>query len=298
MLVLSPHYRPFIRAAGLGQRRREPYTNLIPPHLTYLVNEVHVGWMHLVIDGDTVELGEGDLWLVTPDRPQAVAGADPELNLLYAHFTVDQNPGWADAGAIAFNNADTNRHLLQPQPEAVWGCKLPTVLPHTKSRATQLGRIVPLWRRGNPNDTAMANALLDELLAIWWTEARPAPTPEQDSHATEERLLRAEIVASQHVGIDFGVDDMAAVAGLSRSHFTVVYRRSRGRTPRQFINALRIEEAKRLLTTTEATVGEISETLAYSNHTAFVRMFTQAVGTPPGTWRESRRLGLTPDRAE
>jgi AraC-like DNA-binding protein len=75
------------------------------------------------------------------------------------------------------------------------------------------------------------------------------------------------------------------VAGLSRFHFIKAFRKAMGQSPYQFLLRLRLEEAKRLLTTTRLSVEEIALTVGFSSSAQFVRMFKAVVGTTPGAYR-------------
>jgi AraC-like DNA-binding protein len=84
------------------------------------------------------------------------------------------------------------------------------------------------------------------------------------------------------------IDDMARFAMYSKFHFSREFQRITGISPRRFLSALRIQEAKRLLLTTSMTVTEISSTVGYSSVGTFSSRFASSVGLPPSAYR---RLG-------
>ncbi len=84
---------------------------------------------------------------------------------------------------------------------------------------------------------------------------------------------------------ELSLPDMADIACLSPFHFLRVFRRVTGLTPREFLAALRIEQAKRLLVTTRLSVTEICFEVGYTSVGTFTARFSRMVGVPPGTFR-------------
>ncbi len=68
------------------------------------------------------------------------------------------------------------------------------------------------------------------------------------------------------------------------------FRASVGRTPVQYLQAVRIERAKRLLETGGESAGEIAAMVGYADATAFFKAFRELTGLTPGEYR--RRFGI------
>lgn len=101
----------------------------------------------------------------------------------------------------------------------------------------------------------------------------------------ESRFAEAVAFLRANLGRKISIDDVAIVAGLSRFHFIKAFRKAMGQSPYQFLLRLRLEEAKRLLTTTRLSVEEIALMVGFSSSAQFVRMFKAVVGTTPGAYR-------------
>lgn len=80
--------------------------------------------------------------------------------------------------------------------------------------------------------------------------------------------------------------EMADVAHLSLYHFSRTFRRVTGIPPGEFMAALRLERAKRLLLTTDLGVGEVCFEVGYNSPGTFTTRFTQLVGLTPGKLRQ------------
>src|SRR6185312_11577809 len=94
-------------------------------------------------------------------------------------------------------------------------------------------------------------------------------------------LLKAKDLADARYAEPLGVDDMAAVAGLSRAHFSREFRRAFGVSPHAYLLTRRLERAAALLRTTDNSVAEICLAVGLTSVGSFTTSFTRAFGTPP-----------------
>jgi len=81
------------------------------------------------------------------------------------------------------------------------------------------------------------------------------------------------------------LQEMADIAVSSPYHFNRVFRHITGIPPCQFLSALRMEAAKRLLLTTDLNVIDICFEVGYDSLGTFTTRFTQLVGLPPTSFR-------------
>ncbi len=109
------------------------------------------------------------------------------------------------------------------------------------------------------------------------------PSSTQISHrAAVERVIRT---MRDRLDEELSLDEMAEIACMSPYHFNRTFRRLTGIPPSQFLSALRLEAAKRLLLTTERSVTDICFEVGYNSLGTFTTRFTQLVGLPPGQLR-------------
>lgn len=95
------------------------------------------------------------------------------------------------------------------------------------------------------------------------------------------------VVATMRESTDnpLSLRDMADVAYLSPYHFARVFKGVTGVPPGEFLGALRLERAKRLLLTTGLSVSEVCFEVGYESLGTFTTRFTRLVGVPPGRMR-------------
>ncbi len=75
------------------------------------------------------------------------------------------------------------------------------------------------------------------------------------------------------------IDDLAAVAGISKSYFVGRYRELTGRTPMEDVRIMRIEEARRLIFTTKLPLHEIASRVGIANEYHLSRLLKEYLGT-------------------
>ncbi len=121
-----------------------------------------------------------------------------------------------------------------------------------------------------------------------------APSGTTDLH----RVAAARVVQAmrERLSEQLSLDEMAEIALMSPYHFNRVFRRTTGIPPSQFLSALRLEAAKRLLLTTERSVTDICFEVGYNSLGTFTTRFTQLVGLSPSQLRILSRV-FTPASA-
>ncbi|MDF2959505.1 MAG: hypothetical protein K0S39_1240 [Paenibacillus sp.] len=85
---------------------------------------------------------------------------------------------------------------------------------------------------------------------------------------------------------DIGLDDAAAIAGISKYHLCKIFQASLGVTPMSYVRHLRLEESARLLRHTGTAVTDIAALAGFSNVSYFGKVFRQVVGVSPSQFRE------------
>jgi len=111
-------------------------------------------------------------------------------------------------------------------------------------------------------------------------------------HAPPTAIERALVTMRGPLDRPLPLATLAESAGLSPFHFARTFRQATGIPPGQFLTALRLEQAKGLLLTTDLSVTEICFAVGYDSVGTFTTRFTQLVGLSPGRIRGlPERLG-------
>ena len=108
------------------------------------------------------------------------------------------------------------------------------------------------------------------------------------SHQSSDNANRLEECASylvQNYNKELTVGELAALCGLSQSRFMYLFKERFGMAPMEYQKALRLSNAKALLTATQLPINEISTLVGYPDPLYFSRLFRQATGLSPRQYR-------------
>ena len=85
------------------------------------------------------------------------------------------------------------------------------------------------------------------------------------------------------------VETLSDMITVSPDYFTKMFKDSIGKTPIDYINAMRINDSLRLLSFTDTPVNEIAEQLGFSNTNYFHKIFKAYMDTSPLAYRKSMK---------
>ncbi|MFT4258952.1 helix-turn-helix transcriptional regulator [Microbacterium sp.] len=128
----------------------------------------------------------------------------------------------------------------------------------------------------------MATTVMVSTIRAW---AANGCAPEGWPRASIDPFLD-RVVAAIHAdpGHDWTLERLARLGAMSRSAFAERFRSTLGRSPADYVAAVRIEQAKRMLGAGR-TVSETSRELGYTSDEGFSRAFRRRTGMNPSAWR-------------
>lgn len=97
--------------------------------------------------------------------------------------------------------------------------------------------------------------------------------------------MRARDLADRRYADRITVDDMAAAAGLSRSHFSSEFRKAFGESPHAYLLTRRLERAATLLRRTDHSVATVCFEVGWRSVGSFTTSFTRMFGRSPSAYR-------------
>ena len=107
-----------------------------------------------------------------------------------------------------------------------------------------------------------------------------------DSH--ERAVQRVISTFRERLDENISLEEMAAVAYMSRYHFNRTFRQVTGLPPCRFLTKLRVEAATQLLLNTDSSVTDICLEVGYTSLGTFVRRFSDLLGISPMRLRALR----------
>ncbi|MBQ3707244.1 MAG: helix-turn-helix domain-containing protein [Clostridia bacterium] len=90
-----------------------------------------------------------------------------------------------------------------------------------------------------------------------------------------------------HYSGNISMNDLSAVTGLSPDYMARKFKSALHMTPSEYVRKFRIARAMELLCTTDLSVAEVARRTGFSDVSLFSRVFKQAVGLPPASYRKN-----------
>jgi len=106
---------------------------------------------------------------------------------------------------------------------------------------------------------------------------------EHEYHPLVRQVL--QYLDSRSLGV-VSSEELEAVFSVSYRYVSQLFKQALGCTPIAYAQRSRIEGAKTLLVSTNATIKQISEKLGYADIHQFTKSFCKLAGMPPARWRE------------
>ncbi|MGB1906428.1 MAG: GlxA family transcriptional regulator, partial [Spongiibacter sp.] len=114
---------------------------------------------------------------------------------------------------------------------------------------------------------------------------------QQDLHS-DEVIALAQSWMHRHIGDSISIADLAEKSGLSQRSFLRRFRQASGQTPLQYLQMLRLENARDLLQNSNLSLDDISQLCGYADTSYLCKLFRQRYTLTPGEYRRSVRRKL------
>lgn len=132
---------------------------------------------------------------------------------------------------------------------------------------------------------SVAVALITHLLRCYGDNS---PEPEQPPPAAGSAAIRRVL---DHIhdrpAEAIGLAELAAVAGMSRHHFSRLFTAHVGSSPARYVERVRIEQAGRLLRAGSLSIAQVAQAVGFSDQSHFTRRFRLHTGRTPSEFRKS-----------
>lgn len=213
------------------------------------------GSLNITIDGKDYMLQEGQFSILFPYLTHSYQHA-PDARVLFFLF---------DPSVIAFTNTMLNKHPVCPimdgKPFAAMLLRAQEMLNMKKTKTA----------------TAYLNAVLGEFLEV----AQLTDAPEVD-RSTTVKILE---YCAEHFAEPITLKTIADALFISQSYVSKVFSDKLRYSFREYINSLRINRAKELLTDSGLPISEIMFACGFTNQSSFNRVFQAFCGCTPRAYR-------------
>jgi len=174
---------------------------------------------------------------------------------------------------------------------------------HFRIRDASIRDIAALMRRElrrapHPAQDVLVESLTIELLAhlLRGYSIRPGQDDRPLPWAAPAALRRALAYVEDQPHARISLEELAGVAGLSRYHFSRLFRRYVGVGPARYVERSRLEQAKAMIALAHLPLTEIAHALGFADQSHFTRRFRHHFGCAPTAYARSHGRGWTADR--
>lgn len=118
----------------------------------------------------------------------------------------------------------------------------------------------------------------------------------EENIATDDKQIRKDIALVKsyikaHLSEKINLESLADMVFLSPGYLSLIFKQSTGDTVSHYIISQRIDEAKRLLETTNMKVNQICEKVGIDNVSYFGQQFKMICGMSPSEYRKRKKFG-------
>ena len=144
---------------------------------------------------------------------------------------------------------------------------------------------------GHPGGRLYAESLgLALATRLLYLNTTPVAQPPARQHGLPERRLQQIVdYVEAHLDRDLSLGQLAALAGMSASHFKVLFKQSTGLPVHQFVIRRRVERAKALLFEGRLTASQVALEAGFAHQSHMARWMRRLLGVTPTDVARSRR---------
>lgn len=263
-------------------------------------------WVRVVPDDTLLKLETGDLVLI-PHGAEHVLADTPDTPCRTVDEVVEA-AGFTGAGALVYGEADEGgptrlvcgHFAFDEAFDHPFLAQLPSALVVRWNEAVQGSPLEGMFRfitrevqEARPGHDEVVRRLSEVLFVQavrFW-----ADSTEHDrgilAALADRGLGRALAAIHEEPERRWTVESLARKAAMGRTAFSERFRQVVGETPHQYLTQWRIQHARRLLAESRLTLERVAERVGYESAASFSRAFKQAVGSPPGAYRDAVRAG-------
>ena len=182
---------------------------------------------------------------------------------------------------IAINHFDCDRDLLE-------------LITEFRGRNLQIEQLAMMLRAelhrgkdgmGQLYIESLANALIVNLLRDY-SVTKPQIAV-YEGGLSDRSLFQAIEYIDHHLSRSIKLEDLATHLGISKFHFSRLFKKSTGISPHQYLMQQRIELAKQLLIKADRSIADVALDCGFNSHAHLSKYFRYYVGMTPKAYRQS-----------
>lgn len=245
-------------------------------HNYYEVLYVLSGQARQMIEGGSHDLLPHDIVIIEPGHVHSTAATTKECSILVLHFLPS---------------------LLYPETESLY-------LAHFAGQARLQSGYLDTYNQQDCDFYALCTRLLEEVeqkplgyrlvtkgLAMEFLGLiqRCEGIQEHVAHSEQQdvKIMEACRYIESNYANPISLEDIAYYSGYTSTYFSRLFKTTTNMNFKQFLDSVRISEAKRLLVFTNYTIPHVGELVGYQTSSSFVRTFKRLTGQTPSEYQST-----------
>jgi|SRR6185436_371170 len=102
-----------------------------------------------------------------------------------------------------------------------------------------------------------------------------------------KQIIASKLYIDKHFSDDLNLDLIAAKAHISKFHFIRLFKKYYGRTPNQYLQEVRIENAKKLFKNAKS-IDQVCSAVGFTSKTSFISLFRKMTGKTPSGFQNQK----------
>ncbi len=247
----------------------------------YEINLITSGEGYHALDTQLFEARRGDVFIVPPYKRHAFVGGE---GFDCYHFMV--SPHYLQKNLPIFTQLPSFFALFEIGP--IMSLHNGHYLRLNLSDR-QLNEIISILDRMHLFEGSdIARSIHNECIATMAITLLCEAFSETNAPTSQDGFFAESInVIMQRYNEKLTIEELSAIARLSRTAYIERFKEVTGMSPRQFILHQRISAAKRLLTTTEKSITKIADEVGFFDTSHFVKTFAASCGMTPLEYRQN-----------
>jgi len=168
----------------------------------------------------------------------------------------------------------------------------PLALGHVDEKALFMANLIrDEFQAGEPSNHLYVDSLLtvfSTYLLRKYSTLRDRPVPRSRGGLSPKAWRDVQDYIRANIAQQLSVERLAAIAGLSPSHFVRAFRQTAGEAPHQYVLATRLQVAEQLVITTDMPLWKIAGLTGFANHSHMTAAMRQHKLTTPSALRRAR----------
>lgn len=245
------------------------------------------GQCDILLDGREQSLKAPAFIVIPPNHLHATFQRNRHLFRICIHFDWIPGPQPVPEGICVFHPARISPERIHPAPAFVPRRILQGSLSDLATISNLAATLLERQKSTNPTLHLTCNALLLEILyrVLGESDSPPSlPRPAPAARLAHEVRLLLQKQTDQNKSVQTTLESL----GFSYAHLCRLFRRHYGITPVDYLNALRIEQAKTLLSDEGLSMVDVARRVGFNHAHYFSRMFRRQTGQNPSDYREQK----------